>query len=323
VPPLPLLPGPNRFSLHAENSQAKAVPVEFEIAGPAVADDAPVADAPGRLFLLSVGVSVFADARLKALRFPALDAQAVVDAIGHGRVAAAPGDTRNLAFEGADTRLLVDRAATKSAILAELDRMCAEIAERHRRSGRERDVLFVFLSGHGLRVFERDVPSLFFANHDLVPSAEEVDATGLSLLDLGDRITAVPAEVVLVVDACHSALAGSGVAAGLDAEELARRVHSIYERGMYVLSAARADELAREDATSRFGVLTAALMEALEALRPRGSKPSGQGLEVLMADLVAGVQRLVPVVSARAGALPQTPVCRIYGDLLPLTILKT
>ncbi len=322
VPPLPLLPGPNRFSLHAENAQAKAVPLEFELAGPeATAADAPLADAPGRLFLLSVGVSVFADERLKALRFPARDAQAVADAIGHGRFAAADprAPTRNLAFEDADIRTLVDTHATKAAILAELDRMCGEIAERHRRSGRERDVLFVFLSGHGMRVFDQDVPSLFFVNHDLVPTKDAVDATGLALLDLGDRITAVPAEVVLVVDACHSSLAGSGVAAGLDAEELARRVHALYERGMYVVSAARAEELAHEDGTHGFGVLTAALMEALQSLQPR----DGRSLEVLMADLVAGVQRQVPVVSARAGTAPQTPVCRIYGDLMPLTILKT
>jgi len=35
------------------------------------------------------------------------------------------------------------------------------------------------------------------------------------------------------------------------------------------------------------------------------------------------VQRIVPEVTARAGAKPQTPVCRVYGDLVPLTIFKT
>ena len=106
----------------------------------------------------------------------------------HGRFAAADprAPTRNLAFEDADIRTLVDTHATKAAILAELDRMCGEIAERHRRSGRERDVLFVFLSGHGMRVFDQDVPSLFFVNHDLAgyevhwgktPDATEFSAT--------------------------------------------------------------------------------------------------------------------------------------------------
>jgi hypothetical protein len=42
-----------------------------------------------------------------------------------------------------------------------------------------------------------------------------------------------------------------------------------------------------------------------------------------MAEIVAGVQRFVPEVSARTGVPLQTPVCRMYGDLLPLTMLKT
>ncbi len=328
VPPLPLLPGPNRFALHAENAQAKSVPVEFELEGPAQpAAAGPGATAPGQLFLLSVGVSAFADPRNRPLRFPAHDAQAVFDVFAHGRLGPAARGARthgNRAFAKVDARLLLDGQATKAAILDALDRMCDAIRERHRQSGNERDVLFVFLSGHGMRVFERGTPSLYFINHDLVPTAEDVDATGLAILDLGDRITAVPAEVVLVVDACHASLAGGGVSAGLDPEEMARRVHAIYERGMYVVGAARADELAHEDAGSHFGVLTAALLQALQESRPGRRRARGErGLDVLMAELVARVQRLVPEVSARAGTAPQTPVCRIYGDLVPLTILKT
>jgi hypothetical protein len=161
------------------------------------------------------------------------------------------------------------------------------------------------------------MPNLFLQNHDLVPTAAEVDATGLSILDLGDRITSVPAEVVLIVDACHAGLAGRGAMQGLDAEELARRVHAIYERGMYLLSAARAEELAHEDDAGRSGVLTASLLLALAGRQDRTGP-----VEVLMADLVAGVQRLVPEVSARAGTETQTPVCRVYGDMVPLPIFK-
>jgi WD40 repeat protein len=346
VPPVPLLPGRNRFVFHAENAQAKSVPVAFEVEGPApTAADEPAARTPGKLFLLSVGVGRFADPGTAPLRFPQRDAQAVFDAVGHGRLAPPRGRrgapakkaarragataARNYAFTSVDARLLVDEQATKAAILAELDDLCARIRERHARAGAERDVLFVFLSGHGVTVREKaaDAPQLFFQNHDLVPTADEVDATGLSMLDLGDRITSVPAEVVLVVDACHAALSGRGTMAGLDAEELARRVHAIYERGMYLVSASRASKKAAEDDASRFGVLTASLLRALAEARQHGArarrrKAPAAGIDVLMADLVAGVQRLVPELAARAGHR-QTPVCRIYGDLLPLTILKT
>ena len=210
--------------------------------------------------------------------------------------------------------------------------MCTEIWQRHAQVGNERDVLFVFLSGHGTPVFNKGLPtSLYFANHDIVPTLEDVERSGLSMLDLGDRITSVPAEVVLVIDACHAALAGAGTMAGINPEELARRVHAIYERAMYLVCAASAKEIAREDADGMLGVLTGALMLALQRARPAaapgpagtGRKRGPQGLEVLMADIVTGVQRFVPEVSARTGVPAQTPVCRIYGDLVALTMLKT
>lgn len=326
VPPLPLLPGPNRFSIHAENVWSKSVPLELELIGPEASSDAATPlDAPGRLYLLAVGVSEYADPGTRPLRFPHRDAQAVHDAIAHGRLALprpVRGEPGNRAFESVDAKLLVNQQATKAAILGELDRMCAEIQARHRQAGAERDVLFVFLSGHGTRLIDGDRTELYFQNHDMKPTWEDVAATGLSMLDLGDRITSVPAEVVLVLDACHAGLSGGGVMGGLDAEEVARRVQAIHERGMYLVSAARADELAREDATSRYGVLTASLLAALREAQPRG-RTAREGLEVLMAELVARVQRIVPEVTARAGAKPQTPVCRVYGDLVPLTIFKT
>ena len=328
VPPLPLLPGRNRFAFHVENQQAKSVPVEFELEGPAVpAADDPAGSSPGRLFLLSVGVAAFSDPSVAPLHCAHRDARAVVEAFAHGRPdgrAQGRRRSRNRAFDSVDARLLVNEQATKRAILDELQRMGASIRQRHADSGSERDVLFVFLSGHGVQVFNEGVPSLFFSNHDIVMTADDVDRTGLSMLELGDHITSVPAEVVLVVDTCYAAMGGRDAMGGLDAEELARRVHAIYERGMYLMSAARAAEIAQEDAASRLGVLTASIMEALQRARPGGRRAGSRSrLEVLMADIITGVQRYVPEVSARTGVDPQTPVCRTYGDLLPLTMLKT
>ena len=330
VPSLPLLPGVNRFAFHAENQLAKSVPVLFEVEGAVrSADDAVQADAPGRLYLLAVGVAEFADPNASKLDFPQRDAQAVFDAFGHGLTGGQGSSqvtgalpSNNRAFESVDAKLLVNAEATKSAILAELERMCDSIRERHAQVGAERDVLFVFLASHGVRVFEEEssVPNLFFQNYDMVLTAEDVDATGLSMLDLGDRITSVPAEVVLVIDACHAALAGRGTMAGLGAEELARRVHAIHERGMYLVSACKADEEASEDTNSRQGLLTASILRAVSQVRPGAG---AGGLDVLMAELVAGVQRLVPELGAALGGEVQTPVCRIYGDLMPLTILRT
>ncbi|MCK7492381.1 MAG: hypothetical protein MZW92_12835 [Comamonadaceae bacterium] len=57
----------------------------------------------------------------------------------------------------------------------------------------------------------------------------------------------MPAEVVLVIDACHS---GHGRqqhdARDWIPEELARRIQAIHERGLYVINAARSEELSWE-----------------------------------------------------------------------------
>lgn len=328
VPPLPLLPGRNRFAFHVENEKARSVPVTFDIEGPATAAAGdPASSTPGRLFLLSVGVAEFIDPSIKALHCPHHDARAVVDAFAHGHLGGGRSGrrrSRNQAFDSVDAKVLINAEATKAAILGELQRMVTSIRQRHADSGHERDVLFVFLSGHGVPVIDQGVTNLFFSNHDIVMTKDDVDRTGVSMLELGDHISSVPAEVVLVVDVCDAALAGRDTMAGLDAEELARRVHALYERGMYVVSAARAGEIAQEDAVSRLGVLTASMIETLKRSRPPTRRAGGRPrLEVLMAEIVAGVQRFVPEVSARTGVDPQTPVCRMYGDLLPLTMLKT
>jgi uncharacterized caspase-like protein len=323
---LPLRPGPNRFSIRAESNMSRAVAVDHEVIGPELpaAERAAATLQPGHLFMLCVGVSDFAAADTPAaaghrrLRFAHRDAIAVFEAFGGARQGARAHPNR--AFEDVEGALLTDAQANKADILRELDALCTRIRERGRDDAAERDVLFVFLSGHGVRIDGE--PDLYFWCHDLnAESAEMLEETGLSMLDLGDRITSVPAEVVLVVDACHAGLAGGNVLRGLDAEELARRIHAVNERGMYILNASRGAEKARENKADRLGVFTSAMLAALRS--ERFLTRAGGRLSLAMMSLMAGVQQLVPQFSARAGAAAQTPVCRAYGDLLPLTIHET
>ena len=225
----------------------------------------------------------------------------------------------NLAFDAVEPVLLVNEQATKAAILGQLERLCGLIKARGLAPGAERDVLVVFLSGHGLRV--QGEPDLYFFNFDMVPLQAELH--GLSVQELGELLATVPAEVVLIIDACHAGAAGHQVVGGLDPHELAQRIHAVSERGLYVLGAARAEELAREDRTGGLGVFTEALLLALRSathLAPDGGTRSTRS--ITMMGLIAGLQEELPRVTARAGTRAQTPVCRIYGDLLPLTIYR-
>jgi WD40 repeat protein len=339
---LPLRPGRNVFQIKAENQHALSLPVVQELNGPPLlALAAGQAESSGNLYLLSVGVSDFKVAGtpvagdFKALQFAHRDAMAVYNAFAKSRPTwsvpkAAP--VRNAAFDAVHATLLLNAQATKAAILASLKGLCDQIKLRHNTKGAERDVLMVYLSGHGVRLPGQS--DLYFWNYDLQP--DDLDLSGLSMLDLGEMVTNVPAEVVLIIDTCHAGLAGGNVVSGLDPEELARRIHAVSERGLYVLSASRGQELAREGVALGQGVFTSALLAALKSDRfwvseltpgrgPGRAQVKGQskGAKTLsMLGLIAAMQDLVPVFTAKAKVKAQTPVCRMYGDLLPLTIFK-
>ena len=114
----------------------------------------------GRLFLLSVGVSDFLAAQTgqagatEPLAYPHRDATAVFNALPCSRRSARFDPAvplHNSAFQGVEAALLVNEQATKAAILAQVRRFADRITERERQARTGRDVLMVFLSGHGTR----------------------------------------------------------------------------------------------------------------------------------------------------------------------------
>lgn len=324
---LSLRPGDNTFKLFAEGPLSRALPVTHTVQGPAAeSGDASGDTRPGNLYLLCVGVSQFAAAGsaaagdFKPLKFAHKDAIALFNALGKGRHSSridARVPFTNKAFRAVHASLLLNEQATKAAVLRELQALCTQIQAREKTHKAERDVLFVFLSGHGVRM--KDSPELYFWNHDLDPRAATLAETGLSLIELGEIATAVPAEVVIALDACHSALAGANALAGLNAEELARRMHAVNERGIYVMNAARSEELAFEDSAEGHGFFTRAVLTALRLEKSLvAEQAGGKDRALSMLGLIAAVQELVPYFTMKK----QTSVFRMYGDLLPLTIYQ-
>jgi uncharacterized caspase-like protein len=100
-------------------------------------------------------------------------------------------------------------------------------------------------------------------------------------------------------------MAGSDTVRGLDPNELAKRIYAINERGLYILNAARSEEFAREHPAIGHGVFTKAILEALEF-------ESDFSVLSIMASVQSRVLHYTKGI--------QTPVFRMYGDLLPLTI---
>jgi WD40 repeat protein/uncharacterized caspase-like protein len=324
----PLQPGPNTFKLLAEGKRSRSLPVTHTVQGRAANITTTSTDTlPGNLYLLCVGVSQFAAAGtaaaegFKPLRFAHKDAIAVHDALGRGRFS----DTQvqegvqpsNKAFKEVHAHLLTDEQATKEGILGALNDLCTQIWVRDKTHPAERDVLFVFLAGHGVRI--KGQPKLYFWNHDLDPHPEKLDDTGLSMVEVGRIATAVPAEVVIAMDACHSGMAGANTLAGVNAEEVSRRISAVNERGIYVMNAARSEALAHENVSAGHGFFTAALLTALDQEKSLVAEDKGGDEHaVSMLGLIAAIQELVPYLTTQG----QTSVFRMYGDLLPLTIYK-
>jgi uncharacterized caspase-like protein len=273
----------------------------------------------GNLYLLAVGVSEFSDTKsgVKLLKFSDDDAQSVFNAFGRADLSGIP-DTKgrfetirtrlkNKAFASVEAVILTNEFAKKDAILKEVDRICAEIRKRAETKKSRRDVLLVFLSGHGVRLVDEKTKDLYFWNYDAV--FNDLEKTGLSFMDLGRKITSIPADVILATDACHSGMAGGDVARGVDPNELAKLIYAINERGMYILNAARGEELSWEHGKISHGVFTRSLLDALE----KDAEP-----DLSMMGLMDSVQRNV----RKYVGGKQTPVFRMYGDLLPLTIFR-
>lgn len=325
----PLGPGRNVFTLLANNASGRAEVIEREFQGPAAAQGGAVAvGAPGHLHLLSVGVSNFQAAGtpqavkfdVKPLRCAHRDAIAVYNALACS-VEADDYDPRrpqqNAAFEDVHALLLVDEQATKAAIRQALHGLSQRIQARSRAAGAERDVLVLFLAGHGIQMVGD--PNLYFLNHDTDFNREE---TQLTLQEIGELLATVPAEVVVLIDTCHSGMAGSSIDRGVGPDEVARRLQEDSERSMVVLSAARADEKAREGNEQQHGVFTYALLATLGSRRYLQPDPDIRTVSLSLAGLMQGLQAEAPRYTRMLGTHDQTPVIRTFGNVLPLTIYR-
>ncbi|HLA06326.1 MAG TPA: caspase family protein [Anaerolineales bacterium] len=346
VASLPLVPGRNRFKILAETEKTKSMPHIQTIMGPepkpgrlsktrtGILDDASASrggkepagektilesQEMGNLYLLAVGVAEFSDMKsgVKLLEFADDDALSVYNAFGKAdlteksdaksRSESIRTTLKNRAFASVEAVILTNEFAKKDAIVKEVDRLCTEIRARANAKKPKRDVLLVFLSGHGVRLVDETTKDLYFWNYDAV--FDDLERTGLSFIELGKKITSIPADVILATDACHSGLAGRDLARGLDANELAKLIYAINERGMYIMNAARGEEEAQEHRKIKHGVFTRSILDALL----EESEP-----DMSMMRLIDGVQRHV----RKWAGEKQTPVFRMYGDLLPLTIFS-
>lgn len=172
-------------------------------------------------------------------------------------------------FDDGDVLLLTDQEATRQAILR-------AVTEHLVKPARKDDVVVFYFSGHGSQVknTESDEPDRL--DESIVPADSKVgrpDVRDKELRRLFNQILDQRADLVVILDSCHSGSGARGQSRGLhpdlrditDGDDYGPRPES---RGALVLSAAEDDRLAYEtmDEHGRaHGAFSLALLRALRS----------------------------------------------------------
>jgi hypothetical protein len=235
---VPITPGLNDFKAYAENSDN----IKSLDASDGVVGDRSLAK-PGTVYVLAVGVDDYAKG-IPPLHYSANDARAFASAISTLEA----GRTVKVA-------ILTDAEATRSNIVCALGRLqsgaqnpptCQLEQVNQFRPANIQDTVLLYFSGHGVSTKS----SFEFLPHDTlylgqktaeVPRLEHT----LSDRDLQREIEPIlAAQLVLVLDACGSGrLVGPTGQAEADLNGFGRLAR---DKGMYILAAAAAEQVAME-----------------------------------------------------------------------------
>lgn len=189
--------------------------------------------------LLAVGVDYYEDAALPPLDFAKSDAVSIYEALSKNAPEA-------LVLASRQEDVLVDRRATKAAIL--------EAAERLVRDTAPGETAIFFFAGHGLRGKQGD---FFMGTSQTL--LNDLEATSLAWDELASVLAKAKGRIIVLLDACHSGSANvDHFASNDDAVEKLRETTST---PLTVLAASKGRETSAEVDGS--GVFSSALSRAL------------------------------------------------------------
>ncbi|HKG13394.1 MAG TPA: hypothetical protein VKB12_08640, partial [Pyrinomonadaceae bacterium] len=276
--------GAVEFSAYALNEdRVKSLTARTSFVPPAVTLNA----SKGRAFVISVGVNAY-DNEEWDLRFAANDARRLQEVVAarareggeYEEVVGVPliSDYATEGGRKVSPRVLKDSSATKRNFKAVLDLLAgrdvnAETlkaipnADKLRRATPE-DLVLVSFSSHGY-ADERGSFYLFASDAGASSNLGDALRRAISSDELGAWLRDVDAgELILVVDACHSAASvqGEGFKPGPMGSRGLGQLS--YDKGMRILTSTQADDIALESALVEQGLLTYALThDGLEAAR--------------------------------------------------------
>jgi WD40 repeat protein len=259
-----LNPGENRLALFARNIHAGHTSEErvirVEVPEPEEAPDQPAGDGldeltKPNLYVLSVGVSTFADADISALEYCDNDATAMAEFFA--------GQEGGL-FRKTEVKRLVNEEATEAAIQEGLDWL--------EKSATQKDFVILFLASHGCN---DEKGNFYMIPHDCDP--ENLRATGVAWEDFGEILGNLPSRVLMFLDTCHSGRLGAnlftmangsktrsfnGLKSAFDNTEAIRELTSD-EVGVVIMAASTGNESSLENEEWGHGAFTTAALAGL------------------------------------------------------------
>ncbi|MFQ3587370.1 MAG: caspase family protein [Fimbriimonadaceae bacterium] len=244
-----------------------------------------------RLFALAVGVGDYAGDSGDLLA-PSRDAAAIGEALSKVGERLLPG---RIDLTVMTTAPNVETRPTRPNIR----RWFEQVAEKATSA----DIVFVFLAGHGTSAIG-DQKGYFFLTQEANPSeiGPAIVSTGtVSAEDLKAWLAAIPAnKQVVILDTCHSGAAADRLVG--DSRSLSGDYQRAWEAirdttGTWLLAGSAADQLSYESPNVEHGVLTYALLEAVDRATADGLRLAPSG------DLFVDVERWLGYAVARVESL--------------------
>lgn len=247
---LVLTAGSRHVKVTAKTNTGELPPASLTLTVVAAGDSDPMLRP--NLYVLAVGISAYREPALK-LRFPAKDA---ID------FSAAMRRQSGGLYKSVKTRLLVDAAANRADLLDALESL------QHQATNR--DVVVLFLAGHGIR--DSASGRYYFLPSDADLAA--VNRTMLSQDDLRATLHSLPGKVLVFLDTCFAGqMMRQQERAPLDLERFVQDLVSA-DNGVVVFASSSGKQTAQESADWRNGVFTRAVVEGISgkaALPGRGT----------------------------------------------------
>lgn len=310
---LPSTPGPVDFSAYAFNIDG----VKSETAYASVGVPAATRAQPKRAYIVAIGVNAYENIDWN-LQFAANDAQDMLKTLGERMRLALRYD------EVVEIPLIAARAGDRQATRAQIEAVLHKLAGQpvneasladvpaaaKLRAATPDDAVLITFAGHGFvgtrgrfHLLPSDIgPG---KGRDITPALQ---ARSVSSDDLEQWLASVDAgQIAIVIDACYSAAAiqDQGFKPGpMGSRGLGQLA---YDKGIRILAATQADDVAWESGTSRHGLLTQALLvDGIEAGRA-DIQPVDKRID-LAEWLGYGVRRVpeldAQINRARSGAAP-------------------